>query len=108
MQTKRINIIIPPEGGWKPQTYYHVEISSSPSNPIHGGLFYSGFLDERGNPCGYNELLHPWDEHPSCQELYYIKALKPLFTITELEQVPDRGCFCSKQGMIRKDTYGEG
>ena len=106
--TKRSNTIIPPDGGWKPQTYYHVEISSGPSNPIHGGIFYSGFLDERGNPAGYNELLHPWDEHPSCQELYYIKALSPILTAKDMHEVPNRHHFCIKDGMIRRDTYGEG
>lgn len=94
------NTMIPPEGGWKPHTYYHVEISSGPSNPIHGGLFYSGFLDERGNPCGYNELLHPWDEHPSYKEIYYIKALKPLFTTKEMDITPNRHRCLSKEGMI--------
>jgi len=49
-------IIIPPKNGWKPKTYYVVEISMNIHNPVFMDIFYSGFLND-GRPCGYNELI---------------------------------------------------
>lgn len=68
--------IIPPEGGWKPSTYYIVEVAFNRNNPIHRSIFYSGFLNN-GSPAGYNSIWNPsYDEQHDIDTVHYMKAIK--------------------------------
>lgn len=82
--------IIPPEGGWQKSSLYLVEVAYNPNNPIHVSTFYTGFLDAKGNPNGYNEVHTP-GMHESCKisDIYYLKALKLIATEKELETSPN-------------------
>ena len=78
--------IIPPENGWERGCLYLVEVAYNPSNPIHVSTFYSGFLDKKGNPCGYNEVHSPgMHESSEISDLYYLKVLKKIATEKELQ-----------------------
>lgn len=69
-------LIVPPEDGWRPQRYYYVYASFRPTNPMHKFIFYSGFLDEKGNPCGYNGILcTSIDGKPEISELFYLEVI---------------------------------
>lgn len=65
--------IIPPEKGWEPSTYYVIDVAFNSINPIHRGIFYSGFLNENGTPQGYNSVITSDDA--SISDVYYMKAL---------------------------------
>lgn len=86
---QKVQIIIPPENGWKPSTLYLVEASFNKNNPIHTYLFYSGFLSQ-GKPNGYNELHHPgMHESYGIDEIYYMRVLREVLTEKELDSAPN-------------------
>lgn len=66
---------IPPKGGWKPRTYYVVDVAFSSLNPIHRAIFYSGFIKDN-NPSGYSRFIYCGDSF--CRDIYYLKALKEI------------------------------
>ncbi len=47
----------PPEGGWKPHTWYEVVVSLRPGNPPFAALAYTGFLDGSGQPGNYSGII---------------------------------------------------
>lgn len=74
MQNKKIERkIYAPEGGWKPQAFYVVEVSFNESNPIHLDIFYTGFLNN-GNPAGYNKFI--FAEGSTISAAIYMKPVK--------------------------------
>lgn len=82
--------IIPPENGWKKCSLYLVEVAHNPNNPIHVSTFYTGFLDNKGNPAGYNEVHTPgMHESYEISDIYYLKALKLIADGSELEKSPN-------------------
>lgn len=87
----RKQTIIPPEDGWKPHTVYHVEASFGPSNPIHGYLFFSGFLDDKDKtPSGYNEF-YGCGENTTIAEVYYMRVLSEVINEKAIENTPNKG-----------------
>jgi hypothetical protein len=73
---------IPPEGGWKEQTYYVVDTAWRSTNPIHRRILYVGFLNGApGHPLtgGYTALLSSDFEQLADfgrpDRLYYLKAV---------------------------------
>ncbi len=72
--------IHPPKGGWKKNTLYECEVSFSSKNPAHTCVFYSGFLNPKGEPSGYNRAFNPtWeDEIVRITDVYYLKAVRKL------------------------------
>ena len=80
-------LIIPPIDGWKAHTVYHVEASFSPGNPVHGYLFFSGFLNgPKKTPGGYNEFYGT--EGATFNEVYYLRVIRTIITQREVERVP--------------------
>lgn len=70
--------IIPPTDGWKPQTWYLVDVKFFPTNPRHRQLFYSGFLireKESLYPGGYNGFAHVEDD-PQIQDVHYLRVIR--------------------------------
>ena len=70
--------IIEPEGGWKEQAYYIVEVAFCRSNVVHTSLFYTGFLNggkhgDEGIPGGYNGFAFS-EDNLSYQDVYYMRA----------------------------------
>ncbi len=57
---------------WEPQTYYIVDVAFNSSNPIHRYVMYSGFLNEMGNPNGYNEFM---GIDANFSECYFLKQV---------------------------------
>jgi hypothetical protein len=49
---------LPPEP-WEQRAYYLVSVSFRPGNPWHHAILYTGFLDNKGFPCGYSGLFNP-------------------------------------------------
>ncbi len=71
--------IIAPEGGWKDNTTYIVEVSFNSQNPVHLAMFFSGFLNDAGKPSSYNDLYNPvWCGTHSISDVYYMKVLGEL------------------------------
>lgn len=71
--------IFPPEGGWKESTMYLVRVSCSKHNPIHHSMFFSGFIDSRGNPNGYNSVWCPTGDAPSpISSYYFLEVVKEI------------------------------
>jgi len=78
------NKISPPEG-WKAHTYYLVEVSFGPGNPVHLAIFAVGFLganSPEGIPGNYSEVwCNSYDHAYHYRDVYYLKAIKELITI---------------------------
>lgn len=73
--------ILPPTEGWKEHTYYLVEVSYRPSNPVHLAIFAVGFLRE-GVPGNYSEVwTNTYDSSEPFSKVHYLKVLKELVTI---------------------------
>ena len=79
MSIPRKKAVLPPEGGWKPSTYYVCRVSYRKENPVHTKIFYSGFLDDKGNPSGYNQFFEGNDDgathNSSIDQIYYCQAI---------------------------------
>jgi hypothetical protein len=83
--------IFPPEGGWRPHTWYLVDVSVKYGNPVHRALMYTGFLNGKdGQPGGYHGIFSanvaPID-HGDVGTIYsyrYIKAIKVIVTEEEV------------------------
>ena len=69
--------IRPPADGWKAQAYYSVRVAFGRNNPIHSAIFYTGFLDGAGRPCGYNCAFNPmWGgEQPRLEKLHFLEVV---------------------------------
>lgn len=68
--------IIPPDEGWKPQSYYKVLISFSDTNPIHVAVLYTGFLNDHGEPGSYHKIWNPiYGRQYALHDVYYLKAV---------------------------------
>lgn len=81
--------IIPPAEGWKPHTFYKVEASFNPANPIHGYLFYSGFLNgPNETPGSYNEFCGL--KGTTISWAYYMRVLEKVTTKSFIEDVPHK------------------
>lgn len=72
--------ITPPVGGWKPRTYYAVEVALHSGNPIHRAIFYCGFLTPSGEPGAYSQIWNgSYDEaHSYSSRLHYMAVLKEI------------------------------
>ena len=94
--SRKVKGIHPPEGGWKDNTFYVVEVAYKPLNMIHKAIFYTGFCDEKGVPQGYNWLKNGgYEDLCSIQEAYYLKAIAELpeeFQIERDEDYNDEEC----------------
>lgn len=94
--SRKVKGIHPPEGGWKDNTFYVVEVAYKPLNMIHKAIFYTGFCDEKGVPQGYNWLMNgDYEDLCSIQEAYYLKAIAELpeeFQIERDEDWNDEEC----------------
>jgi len=76
--------VFPPEGGWKENTMYIVDVAFTQSNAIHQSYFFSGYLSD-GVPSGYNQIINPTYEEPeSMRSAYYMKALYELPDIAQI------------------------
>lgn len=77
--------VIPPTEGWKEHTYYLVEVSYSPSNPVHLAILAVGFLginSPEGVPGNYSEIwTNTYDHAYPFREAHYLKVIKELVTI---------------------------
>ena len=88
--------IIPPESGWEAQSWYLVEVSWFPENPVHPKLFFTGFLTSQGQPAGYNFIAD--DERIyQIHEVYYLKAIREVVSQSEWThlltwQLPQEEC----------------
>lgn len=74
-RNKMKRTVIPPVGGWKEHTLYLVRVSYRDSNPIHHALFLSGFLNNKGEPAGYNyvfQISNPQD----CCDISHLRFLE--------------------------------
>lgn len=93
--------VIAPEGGWKPSTYYLVEVSFRSTNPIHHAIFYTGFLDQEGQPENYSCLFNPtWEpevrtapnttdypRHCWYDEVYFLAPVREIVSETEARDI---------------------
>jgi hypothetical protein len=72
--------IVVPEEGLQERTYYVVDVSYESGNPVHRAIFYTGFFDSKGNPCGYSQLWSASYEYARdfCRGVYYMKVVKNL------------------------------
>ena len=81
---------IPPEGGWKADTYYVIDSSSSLHNPITRRIFYTGFA-KYGKPNHGNCVISHWygpsksvfpvltpPEREDISNWYYTKAIREI------------------------------
>lgn len=70
--------IIPPENGWKAETYYVVDVAWNSANPIHRAIFYTGFLNgKKSRPGGYNQIFNPtYEELKEFKDAYYMKIVR--------------------------------
>lgn len=77
--TPKARGVVAPIDGWEEQTLYVVDVAFSSSNIIHESLFYSGFLDEDGNPSSYNKIFNPgYEEDETIGSVYFIKVTNKL------------------------------
>jgi len=89
-QRRRISILIPPDGGWKPHAFYHVECSVAWNNPIHSAVLYTGFLNGvHGQPGGYANIVSH-DEHTPFHQLVYLRVIRLLIDNVEYKNIPHK------------------
>jgi len=75
-----------PADGWKPQTYYVVEVQWSVGNPAHRAILYTGFWNARCNEPGslsvvFNASYDRGKAYPG--DLYSVRV------ISEIEEMKD-------------------
>lgn len=66
--------IIPPSEGWESQSWYAVDVSFSNGNPVHEGVYYTGFL-QTGS---YAFVITSDGQTYRPQEVYYMKGIRKL------------------------------
>lgn len=74
-----------PPRGWKEHTYYLVEVSHGPGNPVHLAILAVGFLGinaQEGVPGNYSEVWNNTYDHAyHFRDIYYLKPIRELVTI---------------------------
>lgn len=78
-----LKYFIPPPEGLKPLTYYTVEVSFRPGNPIHTAILGVGFLDNKNNlPYEDTHLFNIAYETEATlyTNAYYIKVIREIDT----------------------------
>jgi hypothetical protein len=69
---------IPPEGGWKNNTWYLVSASFQKNNPTAEYLFYTGFIRD-GKPDSYNAFAEGGTRYEYGNAIY-IEAIREIWT----------------------------
>jgi len=64
---------IPPDGGWKKNTYYVVDVAHSKVNVIHKAILYTGFMRF--------EIYNGTYEDPIKGRPYYLKAIEEIYAM---------------------------
>ena len=73
--------IVPPEGGWKPNTLYLVRVSFRKSNPVHESYLRTDFIAPDGDFSGYCEIFNnSYGEVKQAREAHYLQAVRVLHT----------------------------
>lgn len=73
--------IVPPEGGWKPNTLYLVHVSFRRTNPVHESYLRTGFIAHDGAFGGYCEIFNnSYAEVKQAREAHYLQAVRVLHT----------------------------
>lgn len=98
--------IIKPLFGWKPNTWYLVDVAYNEHNVIHRDLFFTGFLNgkssgflpwKRKTPGGYNSItcFGPYYNFITCQgsakeitNVFYLKPIKLVVNEQDLKIKP--------------------
>ncbi len=83
---RRVQVeVIPPTDGWKPQTWYLVDVKFFPTNLRHRQLFYSGFLiGDDCTPGGYN-CFADLENQSRIQDVHYLKVIREVCSQKELK-----------------------
>ncbi len=70
--------IVAPEGGWKPRTYYVIDVCYHAGNPIHRAIMYSSFLEE-GNLTRRAEIFNgTYEGLNRVTDAYYVKGISEI------------------------------
>ena len=70
-----------PDGGWKPQTYYAVQLSCFSSNPVFDCLFYTGFLDKDGRPTNGRFIANGYHaDDVNFRKLNYLRVINEVWS----------------------------
>jgi len=81
--------VFPPPEGWIEHGVYLVEVSANSNNPIHQAIFYTGYLNNKGEPANYNQLWNPtWDGPTPIDKMFYVKIVYYLGKLFD-ERVPN-------------------
>lgn len=71
--------IFEPNGGWRKDTYYEVEVAFSRYNVIHLAVFYTGLFsqdDPSSWPGNYNQVWNPvYDRRMDITDVYYMRPI---------------------------------
>lgn len=72
-----------PKEGWKPRTYYVVEVQFNANNPKHRCILYTGFLNgSNDTPGGYSGLFSGGYGNQ-------IEQVESLYSITPISEIKD-------------------
>jgi len=78
--------IFKPVKGWKMQTWYLVKVSFGSGNVIHRALFYTGFLNNDGEPEGYNMLISPgYEDRHEYREVWYLETIREVVSAEDMK-----------------------
>jgi hypothetical protein len=76
---RRNKKIIPPVDSWKPRTWYVVEVSGRPGNPIHQSLLFTGWSPNDPNGRLGTIVNETYDELGNTANMFiYIKAIREI------------------------------
>lgn len=72
--------IVPPSGGWLPNTLYVVDVAFSPDSVVHRGLLYTDYVTDGSiELLAVNRILNPaYEVKADVGEMFYIKAVRAL------------------------------
>jgi len=83
-----------PDDCWSPHTYYSVAVAFSKDNPIHADVFYSGYLDSKGQPSQYAGFMHAKEKN--FHDCYFMAVLHRLEDRNTVELEVDNYVNCWK------------
>lgn len=79
MKTPSEKGIFPPDGGWKSQTYYAVDVAFRNANVVHRAILFTGHVNRKGVPESGNQIWNPTYDWPEFVEgVYYLRAIAEL------------------------------
>ena len=75
-----------PKEGWKPHTWYLIDVAYRNTNPIHRAVLHTGFLDN-DEPSSYNFIVAPSYGPVEYGSAHYLKPIRVVATPADFDSM---------------------